>query len=70
MDHTELVKLAQSKQGYVHKAMVIKEFAWEDNRFEKIINEMIMEGLVWIDRQSPDKIPLFWFPGLFSGLNS
>lgn len=66
LDHTEIVKLAQSKNGYIHKAMVMKELNWEENRFFRIINDMIMEGLVWLDKQSSEATTLYWFPGLFS----
>lgn len=69
MDHTELVKLAQSKKGYIHKAMVLNELKWEENRFIKVINDMIMEGLLWLDKQLPDKMTYYWFPGLFTGIS-
>ena len=44
--------------------MLTKELSWSEERAIKAINDMIMEGIIWVDKQAPNGQTWFWFPGL------
>lgn len=64
MDHSAILQMAQENNGHVDKELIIKELHWNENRIQKVINDMIMEGLIWIDTQTESGSTSFWFPGL------
>ncbi|XP_015907220.1 vacuolar-sorting protein SNF8 [Parasteatoda tepidariorum] len=61
-DHTKIIQRA-SDNGYVTLTILVENFTWEEMRAEKAINDLIREGLVWIDEQFEGE-PSYWFPGL------
>ena len=69
MDHTDILRLASSNTGFVNKNLIRSELGWEENRIVKIIYDMIMEGLIWIDNQAEENSTNYWFPGLFTSTN-
>ncbi|RWR99921.1 vacuolar-sorting protein SNF8-like protein [Dinothrombium tinctorium] len=64
MDHNAILQLAQSNGGYVYKDLIVSKLNWSEHRVVKIINDLIMEGIVWIDKQSENGQEWYWFPGL------
>lgn len=69
MDHTDVLRLASSNRGFTNKSIIRSELGWEENRIVKVIYDMIMEGLIWVDNQAESNAPHYWFPGLFSTSN-
>ncbi|XP_053200319.1 vacuolar-sorting protein SNF8-like [Panonychus citri] len=69
MDHTDTLRLASSNSGFFNKTLIRSQLGWEDNRIDKVIYDMIMEGLIWIDNQEDTNSPSYWFPGLFGSSN-
>ncbi|KAG9510298.1 Stress-induced-phosphoprotein 1 [Fragariocoptes setiger] len=63
-DHLLLTQLAHSNGGYITKPLMSINSDWPEQRISKAIDELIMEGLVWIDTQTADHEPSYWFPGL------
>lgn len=63
-DHINISKAAHQTQGYVNRSMLREQLDWSDERVEKALNELIMEGVVWIDNQDARGENLYWFPGL------
>ena len=69
LDQNSIIQKAQSNSGYVSVSIVVSELKWTEERAIKAINDMIMEGIVWIDKQSPTGETLYWFPGLRQSLS-
>ena len=55
---------AQEKGGHVDQGALMNSLNWSLERTTKILNQMVMDGVVWIDKQSPTGETWFWFPGL------
>ncbi|RWS22609.1 RNA polymerase II transcription factor complex subunit-like protein [Leptotrombidium deliense] len=64
MDHNSVLQLAQTNKGCVQHDLIVRQLNWSEHRVFKVINDMIMQGIAWVDTQSPDGKELFWFPGL------
>lgn len=64
MDNVSIVQRAQENGGHVDKALLATGFGWSRERIDKTLNDMVMEGLVWVDSQTPDGNTWYWFPGL------
>lgn len=61
-DHLSLTQLAHANNGYISRAQILSQPNWSDDRTTKALDELIMEGLVWIDNHEDET--LYWFPGL------
>lgn len=62
VDHTYVIQKA-SATGYVTVSSLITDFNWEKLRAQRAIEELIREGLIWVDEQHKNE-PSYWFPGL------
>lgn len=62
--HIDITQVAHASKGYVSKPMLREKLDWSDDRIQKSLDELIMEGMVWVDSQGPDGETLYWFPGL------
>lgn len=63
-DHIAISHSAHSTQGYVGQELLREKLDWSDERIQKALDELVMEGVVWVDNQGPNDETLFWFPGL------
>lgn len=63
-DHIDVTRLAHSTHGHVSQIQLRDKLGWTDERAKKAIDELIMEGMIWVDNQSPDREPHYWFPGI------
>lgn len=64
-DTTALIDLA-SANGHFDAPRVMERLRWTDERVRNTINDLVSEGLVWIDEQSEPKS--YWVPGLFPNI--
>lgn len=68
VDHTQILKLAESNNGIVTLKLIQDELNWSVYRIENLFNFMIREGIVWLDEFS-DRNGLvkksYYFPSLF-----
>jgi len=64
MDNVSIAQRAQENGGHVDKVLLAASFGWSRERIDKCLNDMVMEGLVWVDSQTPDGNAWYWFPGL------
>ncbi|KAK8780830.1 vacuolar-sorting protein SNF8 [Amblyomma americanum] len=62
LDHTNVIKHAGST-GYVSVESLVQELGWDSDRAQKALEDLLKEGLVWLDAQA-QKEYLYWFPGL------
>lgn len=63
-DHIDITQCAHSTQGYVSHSLLRERLSWSDERISKALDELVMEGFIWLDRQGSDGEDLFWFPSL------
>jgi hypothetical protein len=70
VDHTQVLKLAESNNGIITSHLVMNEFKWDEYRVENLFNFMIKEGLVWLDCHETSGIhkKSYYFPSLFSNV--
>jgi ESCRT-II complex subunit VPS22 len=64
MDNVTILQKAQENNGHVDYHLIHKSYGWSSERIDKALNDMVMDGLVWVDRQAPDGKIWYWFPGL------
>lgn len=64
MDSTVVLLKAQENGGHIDVRMLEITLEWTSERASKILNQLIMEGIVWIDTQTPTGETWYWFPGL------
>lgn len=63
-DHIDITQAAHSTGGHVSYSLLREKLDWSDERIQKALDELTMEGLIWVDSQGPDGESLYWFPGL------
>lgn len=63
LDHTTVIKHAGST-GHVSVRSLTTNLGWDDDRAKKALEDLLKEGLAWVDCQAPDGY-LYWFPGLW-----
>ena len=70
VDHTQVLKLAETHRGIVSHKLVLDELKWDSLRIENVLNSMIKEGIVWVDVHSTGATlqKNFYFPSLFIDL--
>lgn len=65
MDQTAVLKLlSSSARPFVTLTSLIERLDWEKTRALNTVNQMISEGLCWVDEQ--DAETSFWFPSMFT----
>lgn len=62
--HVDITQIAHSHKGFVSQQILREKLDWSDERIQKSLDELIMEGMIWIDKQGPGGETLYWFPGL------
>jgi len=63
-DHIEITRLAHSAGGHFSESELVSQLDWTSERTSKAINELIMEGIIWVDNQGLSGETLYWFPGI------
>ena len=67
LDNTAILNyLSGLNKAFVSLSEVSEHLKWNDNRSEKNLNQLLTDGMVWIDNQAENGT-LYWFPSLFSG---
>lgn len=65
MDQTAVLKLLSSSAcPFVTFTSLKEQLDWEKTRAINTINQMIREGLCWVDEQDAERS--FWFPSMFT----
>lgn len=66
VDHTQVLKLAETNNGIVSDKSISDQLKWEATRIESVLNFMIKEGLVWIDKIETKHVKIdYYFPSLY-----
>ncbi|WIA20184.1 hypothetical protein OEZ85_006032 [Tetradesmus obliquus] len=62
-DKNKVMELAQAA-GYISAGQLASTAGWSSQRCERVLAELLKEGMAMIDDGAPDKIRLYWFPAL------
>lgn len=66
MDQTAVLKLLSgSGKPYITFSSLKEQLNWEATRATNAINQMVAEGLCWVDNQH-DSEKSYWFPSMFT----
>nr|CAG4649520.1 EOG090X09XM [Scapholeberis mucronata]SVE93752.1 EOG090X09XM [Scapholeberis mucronata] len=65
-DHTEVLKVAEAK-AFTSVEGLRAALKWDDVRSQQILNELVRDGLAWVDIQPSRKT--YWFPSFFKPLS-
>jgi len=68
LDQNCIIQKAQTNKGCVDVSIIVNDLKWSEERALKAINDMVMEGIIWIDKQTPNGQTWYWFPGLCQSL--
>jgi ESCRT-II complex subunit VPS22 len=49
-DHEIILELAQSVEGKFTKDMLVHGLGWSEERFNRVLNTLLQERMIWIDR--------------------
>lgn len=60
-DDTDILQIAETNNGQFDYRLIHDKFGWPEDRFNRKIEHLLMEGLIWIDKYDGT----YWFIGLF-----
>lgn len=65
VDQRKVYELCQFMGGFVTYRLLRDNHGWERNRCERVVDEMISRGLLWIDYGPPEgREMMFWVPSI------
>nr|SVE74316.1 EOG090X09XM [Daphnia barbata] len=64
-DHTAVLKVAEN-QAFTSIEALKSALKWDEVRCQQIMNELLRDGVAWVDEQSATKT--YWFPSFFTPL--
>jgi ESCRT-II complex subunit VPS22 len=65
-DHVAVLSQAAAEQGRVTVASVAKALSWAPARIMAALDQLIQDGMIWVDDQTGDGLRAYWFPSLAS----
>lgn len=67
VDHTQIIKLAESNKGVVTSALILNELKWDPVRIENALNFIIKESIAWLDihKEGTKLVYSYYFPSLY-----
>ena len=63
LDHSDVLRFAEDR-FYFTESDLINELKWDKTRADRLIANVLRDGMVWVDEQNPNEIA-YWFPSLF-----
>ncbi len=49
-DHEVIMDISQSNEGMFTKDIIVHGLNWSEERFNRVVNTLLQEGMVWIDK--------------------
>lgn len=65
-DHTSIFEACSFMGGYVSYQLLRDNYGWDKVRCKHVLDDMIMNGFLWVDNQGPDGECLYWEPSWIS----
>ena len=66
MDQTAILQKAEKNSGFVTVTVMFEELGWEANRSQRSLDQLVKEGLAWIDSQAQET--QYWIPSIYTSL--
>ncbi|GAA48847.1 vacuolar-sorting protein SNF8 [Clonorchis sinensis] len=63
-DKTSVLGLAESTDGHTTLSSCTKHYQWSEDRARTALNQLVQEGMAWVDDLDPHGERVFWFPSL------
>ncbi|KAF7258048.1 hypothetical protein EG68_04716 [Paragonimus skrjabini miyazakii] len=70
MDKTSVLGLAETHSGQTTMSLCCQEFGWSEDRARTALNQLVQEGMSWVDDADPTGERVYWFPSLFQAVRS
>lgn len=68
MNSVVVIQTARENGGFVNATQLVNKMNWSHEMATKILNELVMEGVMWIDEQTQASDGVdYWCPGLIGG---
>eukprot|EP00096_Caligus_rogercresseyi_P010645 TRINITY_DN3963_c0_g1_i1.p1 TRINITY_DN3963_c0_g1~~TRINITY_DN3963_c0_g1_i1.p1 ORF type:complete len:246 (+),score=77.06 TRINITY_DN3963_c0_g1_i1:448-1185(+) len=67
MDQTALLQCAEGNGAWISSSFIESELGWSSSRAQKILDQLLKEGISWIDEQNESE-PAYWIPSIFTSL--
>ncbi|TPP62285.1 ELL complex EAP30 subunit [Fasciola gigantica] len=65
MDKTNVLGLAEAGSGRTTLSECCQILNWNDDRAEAALNNLVQDGMAWVDDSDPCGARSYWFPSLF-----
>lgn len=65
-DHKRVYELSEFMGGYVTERLLRDNYGWDKVRLKSVLDDMILNGFLWIDNQGPTGEWQFWEPSWIS----
>lgn len=65
-DHKKVYELSEFMGGYVTLRLLRDNYGWDGVRLKTVLDDMILNGFLWIDNQGPTGEWQFWEPSWIS----
>ncbi|SGZ57264.1 CIC11C00000003648 [Sungouiella intermedia] len=65
-DHKKIYELCEFMGGYVTLRLLRDNYGWDSVRLKSVMDDMILNGFLWIDNQGPTGEWQFWEPSWIS----
>nr|ACO12030.1 Vacuolar-sorting protein SNF8 [Lepeophtheirus salmonis]ADD38352.1 Vacuolar-sorting protein SNF8 [Lepeophtheirus salmonis] len=69
MDQTAILQCAETNGAWISSSIVEAELGWSSSRSQHVLDQLIKEGIGWIDEQNESE-PAYWIPSIFTSLSS
>lgn len=64
-DHEYLMSAAHDEGGFVTESLIRGLYGWNKDRFQLILNPLLIEGMVWIDNDGSGSECRYYFPSIW-----
>lgn len=65
-----VLRLHGQATGYVTASQLKSSFRWDDERVMRTVNNLLREGMAWLDAPPSSPEPLYWFPSITLGASA
>ena len=62
-DHVTILNSA-SKTGFTSVAGLAVELGWKEHRAQTVLEQLVKDGMAWVDDQAEGGARSYWFPGI------
>ncbi|KAL4442611.1 hypothetical protein ABPG74_007013 [Tetrahymena malaccensis] len=64
-DFNSIIEVAE-KYGHVSEQLMKEQKGWKQDKFKLVIDQLIGEGMVWVDKKTKSGQPHYYFPSMLN----